>query len=107
MAELLFCIAIIFIVWGFPFWIYLKLEVRKCMAIKVEEIDMKFTLSAKILTIYGLCLILGLFYIGVSTDWAYFHSDNILLLALIIASYPILGIALTILEVALGKNGGF
>ena len=68
---------------------------------------MKLTLSAKILVAYGFGLIAGLSYIGVSTDWTYFNCGNILLLALIVASYPILCIALTILEVIVGKDGGF
>ena len=68
---------------------------------------MEQSLSAKILTVYGLCLIAGLYYIGVRSGWTYFHSGNILLFAFIIASYPILGIALTILEVRFAKEGGF
>lgn len=68
---------------------------------------MELTLSAKILVIYGALLIMGLFCLNIRSGWAYFHSDNILLLAFIIASYPVLGIALTILEVAFGKDGGF
>ena len=68
---------------------------------------MKQSLGAKILTVYGLCLIAGLSYISVRFGWTYFHSGNILLLAFLIASYPILGIVLTILEVIFGKEGGF
>jgi len=72
-----------------------------------KQEDTKLSLGAKILTVYGLSLIAGLIYIGIRSGWAYFHSGNILLFAFIIASYPILGIALTILEVIFGKNGGF
>ena len=68
---------------------------------------MELTLTAKILVIYGVLLILGLSYLGISSTWTYFHSGNLLLLAFIIASYPILGIALTILEVLFAKEGGF
>lgn len=75
--------------------------------VKEMEKVMKMSLSAKILTTYGLALMAILLGIGILSDWGYFHSGNILLLAFIIASYPILGIALTILEVAFGRNGGF
>jgi len=68
---------------------------------------MKLTLSAKILVAYGFGLICGFAYMGAHSNWACFHSDNSLLLALIVASYPILGLALTIVEVVYGKNGGF
>lgn len=69
--------------------------------------DRKLSLTAKILTVYGFGLIAGLLYIGVRSSWTYFHSGNILLLGIIIASYPIMGIALTLLEVVFSKNGGF
>ena len=69
--------------------------------------DRKLSLPARILITYGVLVILGLSYLGIISGWTYFHSGNILLLAFIIASYPILGIALTILEVIFGKDGGF
>jgi hypothetical protein len=68
---------------------------------------MKITLSAKILTAYGFILMSVLLSIGIVSNWGYFYSGNILLLAAMIASFPILAIALTILEVVFGKDGGF
>lgn len=68
---------------------------------------MKITLSAKILTAYGFALMSVLLSIGIVSNWGYFHSGNIILLAAMIASFPIFGIALTILEVVFGKDGGF
>jgi hypothetical protein len=62
------------------------------------------SVSAKILTLYGCAIIALLLGIGILSDWNYFHSGNVALLALIIGSYPLLGIALDILDGFLEKN---
>lgn len=74
--------------------------------LKEKNQNYKMSVYAKILTLYGCAIIALLLGIGIRSDWSYFHSGNVALLALIIGSYPIFGIFLTILEEAFSENGG-
>jgi hypothetical protein len=65
---------------------------------------MKISISAKILMGYGFVLTFVLLSTGIVSNWNYYYTMNTPLLAFIIASFPILAIALTILEIVFGKD---